>query len=177
MKTEDYTLASLQENDVGGVRILVAGCEGIDLNFIREFGERIFEEIMSRKASQDPVLQEAKKQMIASLLSCFGDTIVYVEEIPNEYCPRSCCLHRPWLLVTTPIGIIKIGWRKKVISIDWSESVLGADAETLFKDENVTKDGQLIHAWGYEKATEYIKILLSYRMTLKDELERGKNDK
>jgi len=81
---------------------------------------------------------------------------IYVREIDNEYCGPKCCPHRVWLLVTTRLGVIKVGWRKNVIVIDWSASDVVVVAEDLFATEDVTKDDRMIHAWGYEKATEYL---------------------
>lgn len=100
--------------------------------------------------------------MVEALLSCFPqDTKVYVKRIPNEYCNDYCCVNRPWLKVTTHKGVIKIGWRKRVIVIDWSESdIVHISGTSLFKDENVTSWDKGIHAWGYEKAKEYLKRLL-----------------
>ena len=101
--------------------------------------------------------EETKK----ALLDCFGDRAIYAQEIPNEYCDcYQCKQTSPWFMVTTTRGMIKIGWRKRVINIDWS-TMNREDAETLFPDEDVTKDGRLIHAWGYEKAKEYLNKLLA----------------
>ena len=90
----------------------------------------------------------------------FGDEAIYVEEIPNGYCSRYYCKHLPWFVVTTRIGRFKIGWRKRVISIDWSQCPNTKTAEELFPQENVTKDERLIHAWSYEKAKEYIAAII-----------------
>lgn len=92
------------------------------------------------------------------LVGLFRDPI-FVEAIPNGYCGPSCFPDRPWFIVTTRAGRIKIGWRKRVIAIDWSDSTITATAEELFPCENVTKDGRLIHAWGYDKAREYVASL------------------
>lgn len=58
----------------------------------------------------------------------------------------------PWWLVRTPNGLIKIGWRKHVINIDWSDT--GVEAEVT-RDE-VIKEKYLVHAWSYGKAVEYL---------------------
>ncbi|MBR6688458.1 MAG: hypothetical protein IKL68_00370 [Clostridia bacterium] len=81
--------------------------------------------------------------------------------LPNGYCSRGCCNHLPWLLCHTPDGDIIIGWRKRVISIEWQENYKPFDMNELFADENVTKWIETnkcgIHAWGREKAYEYLK--------------------
>jgi len=48
-----------------------------------------------------------------------------------------------------------------VINIDWSESDITADGKELFKDEGVTVGLHYVHAWGYQKAQQYIKMLLA----------------
>jgi hypothetical protein len=85
-----------------------------------------------------------------------GLSPIYVREVENQYCGAICCPHRVWLLVTTRLGVLKVGWRKSVMVVDWSESDLAIEAEGLFRGEDVTKSGKLIHAWGYDKATEYL---------------------
>ena len=99
---------------------------------------------------------EDKTQLIA----CFPKPI-YVEEIPNGYWNDWYAINRPWLIVATQIGRIKIGWRKRVISIDWTDSITKTEAKVLFPDEDVTKDGRMIHAYGYDKAKEYIKKIIA----------------
>ena len=78
------------------------------------------------------------------------------ELLPNGYCNQPCCAHKPWFLCHTPDGDIKIGWRKRVISIEWKENFKDFDM-SIFDSENVTKWKRGIHAWGTYKAYEYIK--------------------
>jgi hypothetical protein len=75
-----------------------------------------------------------------------------LDEIPNGYCPCERCA--PWYVAKFPLGDIKIGWRKRVISIDWSST--GHDLLKLFKDEPVTKEPGLVHAYGTDKAVDYL---------------------
>jgi len=84
-------------------------------------------------------------------------------QIPNKYC--SCKRCSPWFKVETEFGTITIGWRKRVINIDWSsmEETLRKCGElpkqsiaSLFNGENVTKGATSIHAWGWKKAEEYL---------------------
>jgi len=101
--------------------------------------------------------------------------------IKNEYWGDDPVWATPWILMRTPKGSIKMGWRKRVISIDWSDVVAfhckelkdfkdheakeaiekSFLAKTLFPDEDVTKDEFLIHAWGYGKLLEYLTKLSS----------------
>lgn len=84
---------------------------------------------------------------------------VFVEEIPNGYCSDWCCKHLPWFIVTTRIGRITIGWRKRVINIDWSETT-GKTSGELFPSEDVTKGERMIHAWSIEDAQRYVDAIL-----------------
>lgn len=79
------------------------------------------------------------------------------KEIPNEYGKDP---NRPWFNVFTPKGTVKIGWRKRVINIDWSQTIVAAGGDELFPNEDVTKGNHYIHAWSYEKAKEYIDTIL-----------------
>jgi hypothetical protein len=100
---------------------------------------------------------KAKKEK-ADLLACFGPNVLYVDEIPNGYCNLGCCAFYPWFIVTTPIGRIKIGWRKRVIEIDWSDTKCNLTGTEITTDD-VTRTSSYIHAYGYEKATEYLNKL------------------
>lgn len=58
----------------------------------------------------------------------------------------------PWWLVKTPAGLVHIGWRKRVISIDWSDTSIRQEVTS----DDVTKSETLVHAWSYAKAVEYL---------------------
>jgi hypothetical protein len=95
------------------------------------------------------------------LLGLFAGADIFAEAIPNGYASDlPYYSSRPWFVVTTKKGRITLGWRKRVIEIRWDPCV-AMSAEILFSEEQVTKAGRLIHAWGYEKAQEYIRRLLA----------------
>jgi hypothetical protein len=77
---------------------------------------------------------------------------VILNETPNEYDPYEGCA--PWFIARLPFGDIKIGWRKRVINIDWSATK--RDLTALFEGEDVTKGTYYIHAYGPHKAMEYL---------------------
>lgn len=133
----------------------------IDEQNIAIYATNLAESLHQESINIDPKSKKDAIQEREGIIRCFGNKTIFVEEIPNEYCPRYCCKHLPWFIVTTSKGRIKIGWRKSVISIDWSDSIIKEDTYDLFPNENVTKLGKLIHAWGYDKAKEYIDKLLS----------------
>lgn len=61
----------------------------------------------------------------------------------------------PWWLVKTPIGLMQIGWRKRVISIDWSE----CDVRVIVTQDDTTKSETMVHAWSELDAAKYLGAL------------------
>ena len=126
------------------------------------FLEKLREQISMAWAKENEVKE--RKEHVVELTELFrsaGFDSIYVETIDSEYCSESCCYKFPWIIVTTSKGRIKLGWRKSVMNLDWSDSDLGIDGEKMFKDENVTKGTRYIHCWSKEKAIEYLKKLNS----------------
>ena len=119
-------------------------------------------ELLKEVYANDPEAQKhAQEQRERLTQHCFGDQPVFVEDLPNGYCRQGCCAHLPWFKVTTAVGPIVIGWRKRVINIDWSETKGTKTAEELFPKEDTTKETRLIHAWTYEKARAYTDAIIS----------------
>ncbi len=72
--------------------------------------------------------------------------ILKVWEIKNQYWnDRS---FNPWWLVRTPKGMIEIGWRKNVLSIDWEDTPV----RSIITTASVTKTETLVHAWSIQDA-------------------------
>ena len=144
-----------------GIKILIGGIEITEeiTKICRNARHDLEDAIKNELWRTDPEIIARKIQDRKDLIACFPtDVMIYVEDIPNEYWNGT---HgTPWLMVTTPKGRIKIGWRKRVIVVDWSDTVVNKTADELFSDEDVTKGKQMIHAWGYEKAAEYINTIL-----------------
>jgi hypothetical protein len=136
--------------------------EEADKRVIDRAMRELEEDLLAEAARRDPVNIAWKEQWLSDARKLFADAgmpLIYVREIDNEYCGPRCCPHRVWLLVTTTIGVIKIGWRKNVIVIDWSATDITAQAVKLFQNENVTMGERMIHAHGYEAATRYLTTL------------------
>lgn len=142
------------EINVGGQRDLTEDEE----YFVNQKIQEISQLIADNTIINDPEHISSVKQERQDILDCFSGRLIYVKEIPNGY---SKGLLKPWFEVTTPKGIIEIGWRKRVICISWDKSDIEAKSETLFLNEETTKFDNTVHAWGYEKATEYITKLLA----------------
>ncbi len=134
---------------------------------VREAMETAIEKIRVRHTLQklaDPTHEKAITKAAwldhaKALFTAAGLEPSAMAEIANGYCSKSCCLHRPWLEVVTRLGVITVGWRKRVLNIDWAESHLRVDGTVLFKDEGVTVGPFFVHAWTYEKVAEYLKAL------------------
>ena len=103
-------------------------------------------------------LEEAK-----ALFLLAGIDATKFHELQNKYDGN---LNDPWWLVKTPTGLIEIGWRKRVINIDWSDTTI---RKQITKDD-VTKSDTNVHAWGYHKALEYL-------LSLRYEIEAQKTVK
>lgn len=130
---------------------------------IRKCADELEKAIRGESIHLDPKEKETANEERTKILELFNGHVIFVEEIPNGYCSDYCCKHLPWFMVTTKAGHIKIGWRKRVIEIEWKKTLINQTAEELFTEEKVTKQNKLIHAWGYEKAKEYINVLLNYK--------------
>lgn len=102
-------------------------------------------------------------EKLRAVFTLAGIEIKSFHQLPNGYCGDTCCFHRPWALAETKYGLIKIGWRKHVISIEWSKEA-GVDGnETLPKDEQksdkscgTTSWENGVHAWGWAKAVSQL---------------------
>lgn len=92
------------------------------------------------------------RKVFADVVTRAGFQPAVLNEIPNEYC--KCVLCMPWQSVLTLHGQLKIGWRKHVISIDWMGT--GRHFPGLFTSEKVTESSYYVHAYGYDKAVEYL---------------------
>jgi hypothetical protein len=98
---------------------------------------------------------------LENLFKSAGFDPIYVKTINNEYCGKACCYKYPWIIVTTRKGNIKLGWRKSVMNLDWSDSDINVDGNEIFKYEKGTRGTNYIHCWGKDKAVEYLKKLNS----------------
>ncbi len=127
-----------------------------------DFLQSLREMIAMEWAKENEV--DKRKEHVVELTELFksaGFETIHVETIESGYCKESCCYKFPWIIVTTPKGRIKLGWRKRVMNLDWSESDITAMGEILFKDEKTTTGEKYIHCWSKEKAVEYLKKLNS----------------
>lgn len=84
---------------------------------------------------------------------------------------------QPWLMIMTKWGAVKIGWRKRVINIDWRDSNY-PDALVEPPESWITHDKGFIHCYGYEQAITALKGMmarferLDYFASMKDDSDK-----
>src|SRR5271154_6091699 len=103
-------------------------------------GHEFHSECMTKKLTVDTL------KKFEALFFLAGYTFSIFNPIVNGY--HNCEYDTPWYTVETNVGKIKIGWRKRVINIEWPDR----DLSFLFQKENVTQGAHFIHAYGYIKA-------------------------
>lgn len=105
-------------------------------------------------------MKNSLEQMQALFALAYFKPLTFYK-IENPYWPEdarydSVRKESPWFLVETQYGFIKVGWRKRVLSINWESTKL--EALDLTKDE-VTKDKFMVHAWTWGKVVDYLSEL------------------
>lgn len=167
---EGYELAhseeSLYTDHAFGIKVFVKmtdrALDKEDHRSASRVADLLKREIETNSAKLDPkgpAQREAYRTEIEDIYRKAEVPAIYMEVIPNGYCSQPCCLNRPWFKVTSWIGHVVIGWRKRVISIDWQQSTVKKTGEELFPNEDVTRTKTGIHAWGHEAAIKYLKVL------------------
>lgn len=91
-----------------------------------------------------------ERKFLDSILLLAGLETESIWEIKNGY---SSSREDPWYLVQTKWGMITIGWRKRVISIDWSKTPV----RKIVTEHDVTKEDYLVHAYSYADAAVYMR--------------------
>ena len=100
-----------------------------------------------------------ERKKLDALLLLAGIEPVAVHEIANKYWGDSeIGRANPWWLVLTKAGPVVIGWRKRVISINWACTSVRAK---MTADDQTTSELDYCHAWTYAKAVEYLATLQS----------------
>lgn len=95
------------------------------------------------------------KKKFEAIFELAGIDVSQWYAIKNRYWPEHHDYDKvrsDWYLAKTKWGLVEIGWRKRVISIDWEDAPL---REVITQDD-VTKNEHMVHAWNYAKAVEYM---------------------
>lgn len=102
-------------------------------------------------------LAELKAMFLVAGLKIVGEP----KELKNQYWGDLPDGAHPWWFVKTQYGWIEIGWRKRVVSIDWSDTPL----RIVVTDRDVTKGGHFVHAYSYPEVVEYLTTLARHGAT------------
>lgn len=113
-----------------------------------------------------------KSEEVDAIFILAGIPVEKKWELANKYWPDTpeyadIRSKNPWWLVQTPYGMVEIGWRKRVIQIDWSDTKFRG----IVTPDQVTQEETLVHAWSYSKAVAYMTDLK--RMIIKNVAEAG----
>lgn len=133
------------------------------LDAVEEAGRLVTKALEEIQAVRNQEFMNSVKAEKQSLISLFPDQ-VFVEEIKNGYGSGHDWYDRmkPWFKITVPkTGHFVIGWRKRVIHLEWTGTSIKEEAKDLFPFEEVTKHEKVIHCWGLDKAREYVNILIT----------------
>ena len=98
---------------------------------------------------------ELPEDKLRAIFTMAGIKILDLKKLPNGYWGNAYEGAHPWWFVKTSRGWIEIGWRKRVISIDWSDT----DVRVIVTEDDLTKGNDHVHAYSEEKAIEYLTAL------------------
>lgn len=106
-----------------------------------------------------------------------GFTVQSMTKLANGYWPESPAYaeireQNPWWLVETQFGRVMIGWRKRVISIDWKTS--GFTVVEPLTQDNVTQGPCWVHAWSPADAVRYLTELAQRMQQKKARAQAGR---
>lgn len=101
-----------------------------------------------------------KLEEATSLFTLAGIPVIRTWDLSNRYWPvcadyLQLRADNPWWLMQTHVGLIEIGWRKRVIAVDWSDTPV----RVIVTKDNVTVSETNVHAWSMEDALKYLKVL------------------
>lgn len=106
---------------------------------------------------------------VKALFETAGFKALDFREIENGYWPSASHYDdvrkaNPWWSVETSFGTVVIGWRKRVIAIDWVDLPYRGSVTS----HNVTQDSDMVHAYSLTDAGTYLTQL---RIGCEDHME------
>ena len=116
-----------------------------------------YERDRATHARREKMVAETRDE-VASILTLAGLRPERMWELANGYWPLAPSyddVRSPWWLAQTSIGLVRIGWRKRVVEIDWEATGIKA----VVTEDDVTKGATMVHAWTTAKAVEYLQRL------------------
>lgn len=108
-------------------------------------------------ACRDAHVAERTKEEFDGILREAGYTELTLVPCRNEY--GSVAYRGPWYLFSYKGATIRVGWRKRVIEIDWSRvdsAALRASIAELFTDVESTHTDKVVHASNPTEAAQFL---------------------
>jgi len=105
--------------------------------------------------SHREAMRKQTREEAESIVKLAGFAIHCTWELANGYWPDAPCydeVRKPWWLFMTERGPIQIGWRKRVLALDWE----GSKMRRVVTADEVTKSETGVHAYSVAKAVEYL---------------------
>jgi hypothetical protein len=125
-----------------------------DLHNLRDCIRRD-DDLYHAECNKFSLYEKSKNEFSYIVGRVFNDYSIHA--VKNEYGSEE--YRGYWFIINTPDGDIKIGWRKRVIQIEWLENYKSFSFDG--SGENVTKEFSIkdryIHADNIEKAIEYLR--------------------
>lgn len=156
-----------------GVRVMVHVDDPtlLDNEDVRHAGSKAVDAVLlalrleaKRRDPMTEVQRLTEKEAFTAAFIAAGFPVIYMEPVENEYWRSGPeAMESPWYVVTTPIGHFKVGWRKRVIVLDWTRTTIKTPASTVFHTEDVTMGDCMIHCWGYDKLHQYLRMLVTHQ--------------
>lgn len=128
---------------------------------MNDIKDRILGDIDAKSAATIAEIKATRRRIEGLFSDWESGNPIYVEEIPNGYSQDYYYRNRPWYRITTTIGHFVVGWRKRVLNIDWSETTCKKSARVIFPDKDLGPE-QYIHADTYESASHYIRRIFDF---------------
>ena len=103
-------------------------------------------------------MRTESREEATSILTLAGLKPERMWELANGYWPDAPTyddVRTPWWLAQTSIGLVRLGWRKRVLEIDWSAT----STQVTVTEDDVTKELTMVHAYSQAKAVEYLTSL------------------
>lgn len=122
-----------------------------DSYVIQPGDELVFDKTWYRhtRCHLDHISAESRTKFEASITAA-GFKVIGAIRQPNEY--GSLLYRGPWWLFDTDMGVVKVGWRKRVIQLDFSK----VDSSYIVTDDSVTKSAGMVHADNHDQLTSYL---------------------
>ncbi len=101
-------------------------------------------------------MSQLTEEQVKGLFIASGFEIKKMYRLVNKYWPdnehyQELRVNNPWFLVKTQFGFIEVGPRKRVIHLDWSETVYEGELPATEGEEWITSGSTYVHSYSVDK--------------------------